>query len=246
MKRGVVWLLAALVCATLMAPAVLFDAALRHLSDGRLRLASPQGSIWRGEGWLAATDGHAALARWAQVSWRFERSGLGGLGWALALDGVPAARAMLRLEGIVIDGLALDLPVGPLAESVPHPLARAGWGGRLRLHGQGLRCDWRGVCRGGGELTLEGVRTAILPGGQLGDYRATLALSERTQALRVSSAPHSRLRLDGRSERDAAGRVLAGFDLSGESELMRVLPGLLHGVARAQADGSLRIDWPPP
>lgn len=225
------------------APAVLVDGLLRHASEGRLRLAEPAGTVWRGEGRLAlASEGDAAMP-WARLSWRFVVGGLSEAGWHLELDGQPAARALLRPNGLAFEGLALDLPIGPLAEAVPHPLARSGWSGRLRVQGQGLACGWGGQCGGGGELSFDGVRSAILPGAALGDYRVVLAAAAQGVAVRVASDVDNRLRVDGRSERDASGRFSAAFDLAGDAELMRVLPGLLHGVAQTRPDGSLRIEW---
>jgi len=53
-----------------LAPATLIDARLERASDGRLRLAEAQGSLWSGAGWIEIRDagGRAGVAR--RLAWR--------------------------------------------------------------------------------------------------------------------------------------------------------------------------------
>ena len=63
---------AAALIATLivLAPATLIDARLERASDGRLRLAEAQGSLWSGAGWIEIrdADGRAGVAK--RLAWR--------------------------------------------------------------------------------------------------------------------------------------------------------------------------------
>lgn len=246
MMRLALYVLGALLFIVASLPAALVDVALRDASDNRLRLASAVGSLWDGGGVLASGV-QTAHTPWAEVAWRFDIAALlhARIAWQLALDGRPAARIALGPRGLHLGRIDLDLPLAPIARAVPHPLAQAGWSGRVRARSEAIDCMPDRRCSGALALRLDGLRADILPGGPLGSYRATLGTSDKRMTAELASDAGNRLRVDGTLHLDGTGTPAAALELSGDDALMRVLPGVLHGVAGPLRDGVLRVDWPP-
>src|SRR5947207_13293719 len=59
-----------------LAPATLIDARLQRASDGRIRLAAAQGSLWSGTGWIELRDSHGASGVAKHLAWRVLPSSL--------------------------------------------------------------------------------------------------------------------------------------------------------------------------
>jgi hypothetical protein len=244
--RAIAFLLSLAAFALAAAPATLLDAALRDASDERLRLAAAHGTLWVGGGRLATHTGNDRLTPWIRVDWRLEPGALlrGALVWHIEADRRPAARVALAASGLTLSAIDAELPVRGLARALPHPLAQAGWDGQLRVTGETLRCVPAGACAGGLQLRVDGLRTAILPGPDLGDYVLGIRAAAGSLESDVASAAGNRLRIDGQLALAADGTPRAALDVTGDAELMRVLPGVLHGVAHAQPDGRLQVRIP--
>lgn len=247
MRHAVVFCAALCLALVSMAPASLFDAALDRATAGHLRLADAEGSIWAGRGRLAnAPDGGQGTTQaWAVLGWRWQPGALldGALGWRLTLEGRSAAVLAIHAGGWRLEDARLELPAGPLLAAIPHAAARAGWHGRLRATGPGLHCDWKMRCQGELALEWQAARVDVFPGRVLGDYRLQLAARSNVLEAALESPTGNRLRLDGTLAL-AAGRPRISLRIQGEDGLVGRLPAILHGLARPDAGGGLRIDWP--
>lgn len=244
MKRLLLFIAALCVLIAAGAPAALLDRALDAASGGRLRLADARGTLWDGHGRLAAAGDGAAHA-WAKLAWQWEAGLLlhGRLGWALRVDSQPAAGLSLGAGGWALTDAAFELPAGAVLATLAHPLARAGWHGRLRAHGPGLHCDWRARCEGSLELGWQGARVDLFPTQPLGDYLFRLRFAPDALSAQLSGAAANPLRADGTLAL-ARGKPRVELRLDGDGALLTQLPAILHGLARADPGGGLRIDWP--
>lgn len=215
------------------APATLLDAALARASDGRLRILEAEGTLWSGHGTFASLspDGRAAQP-WLVGHWRAEFAQLAGgrLGWHLEQRGSTVLQLALSSGGVDILQADFDAPLKPLLDSIPHPLARAGWRGAAHLETPGWRCDWQGACEGSLRLTWLDAGVELVPGRRFGDYElsATARGHEGTLQLRTLSGE---LRIDGSGGWNAQGRPRFDGRVEGPVEIVSRLPNVMDGVA---------------
>jgi len=203
-------------------PAGLVDAGVRQLSDGRLRIAQAQGSVWRTE-WV----GHRLALRF----------------W-LAEHGQPQLVLTVSPSGMSIEKLTLGLPLELLAAAINHPAARAGWQGGVRIDSNGLACDTRLQCAGQVNIEWHDARVSLLPGYRLGAHRALLTANGQTIELAVHT-------LEGDTRIEGLGTLVDGrvqaLDLlfTGPPDLVGRLPNVLDGHARPTATpGQVRLRFP--
>ena len=111
-----------------LAPARLLDARLDETSNGHLRLASSEGTLWSGNG-LAELRDQTGSRRWAApLSWRLRPAALlaGRLDFELATDPPVSVSAMsVSRSKIGFSGVDIRLPAATLAAGLPD---MAGWG----------------------------------------------------------------------------------------------------------------------
>ena len=174
MKR---WVLAAIgigiYLATLIAtaPGTLIDAGLQQASNGRLRIAQAQGTIWAGEGLIEIRDvgGRNAIAR--DVSWRVLPQSLwrGRLVCEVALD--RAARRFpvtMSLSQFEVANADINFPAAVLALAEPRlkPLRLSG---DVLLHTTSLSVGHGGI-RGDAVLQWHTAGSAFSPVSPIGSY----------------------------------------------------------------------------
>ncbi|MCB1914188.1 MAG: type II secretion system protein N [Rhodocyclaceae bacterium] len=231
--RLLLFALAVVVLVLWRMPATVLDSALAGASDGRLRLLDARGSVWSGSGTLASLSGDGRAAQpWLQGHWRTEFGGLasGWLGWWLREQDRTVAHLRFSAGGIELVSAELDTPLGPLLDSVPHPLARAGWRGATRLTTPGIRCDWLGACAGPARLVWTDAGVDLVPGRRFGDYelRATARGRSGTLSLRTLSGE---LRIDGEGSWNEQRRLRFDGRVEGPVEIVGRLPNVMDGIA---------------
>ncbi len=180
------------------APATLVDAALQGASNGRLRLAEAQGSLWSGAGQIEIrdTDGRIGIAK--SLAWRFLPLSLlhGHLVCEVALD--RASRylpVMISLSGIEVADADVDLPAAALGLAVPK-LMPLGLGGEVSLHVERLFIGRNGL-HGNTTLQWRAAASALTPVAPLGDYELRLEF-EGTSTHALLRTLQGPLQLDGK------------------------------------------------
>ena len=181
-----------------IAPATLIDAGLQQASNGRLRLAQAQGTIWAGSGLIEFRDvpGRNAIA--TPVSWRVLPASLwrARLVCAVGLD--PSGKPFpvtLSLSRIELMNADISLPAEVLGLAVPK-LAPLGLTGDVLIHMARLSIA-RNAVDGNAILQWRAAGSALTPVSPLGDYEIRLD-GEGTSVhayLRTIEGP---LQLDGK------------------------------------------------
>jgi len=157
------------------APATLVDAGLQRASDGKLRLAEAQGTLWSGAGQIEirAADGRIGIAK--SIAWRFLPLTLlhGHLLCELELDNATKRFPVtISLSGVELAGADMGLPATALGLAVPK-LAPLGLSGEVLLHIEQLSAGRRGVS-GAATLQWRAAGSALTSVAPLGDYELRL------------------------------------------------------------------------
>ena len=180
-----------------MAPGTLVDAGLQRASNGRLRLAQAQGTIWAGSGLLEIRDvgDRNAIAR--DVSWRVLPESLlrGHLVCEVVLDrAVRQIPVTISFSQVEVGDADINLPAAALALAEPRlkPLRLSG---EVLLHTTNLSVG-RGGMRGNAVLQWRAASSAFSPVSPLGSYE--LRLDGQGDVVRaVLSTLQGPLQLDG-------------------------------------------------
>jgi len=181
-----------------MAPATLLDARLERASDGRIRLAEAQGTLWSGKGIVEVLDaeGHAHFA--APVAWRLGARSLlrARLVYAVESSG-SASRFMVAISPsrIELENIDLRLPAAALGMAVPK-LAALEPTGALRLRVVRLAAGARSL-QGGATLEWRDAGSALSPVAPLGDYELRLDGDGRSVRATLRTLKKGPLRLEG-------------------------------------------------
>jgi general secretion pathway protein N len=221
----------------MLAPATLIDGVASRASDGRVRLAEAQGTLWSGHAEIALRNGANAV-RAGAISWRLR--GLTAAPAALAFDVTVGARPFVTrvsLSRIELNEAALSLPARALGVAIPR-LATIEPTGELLL-----RVSRLAITRDGAsfDATVEWANagSALTKVAPLGAYAMRVAHTGSTleATLRTLQGP---LQLEGRGGWMAGGQP--GFAAvarvtSRDSELKPLL-GLI-GVPRG--DGTFEL-----
>jgi general secretion pathway protein N len=165
---GIGVFLAALIA---LAPATLIDARLERASNGRLRLAGAQGSLWSGAGCIEIRDAHGTTGVAKRIAWRVRPGSLlrGRLVVEVELD--EAAKPFpvtISLSRIEIAGAGLHLPAAALGLGMPR-LAPLRLTGELAVDIPHLSLG-RGRMDGDATLQWRAAGSALTPVSPLGDY----------------------------------------------------------------------------
>lgn len=180
------------------APATLVDAGLQRASDGKLRLAEAQGTLWSGAGQIEirAADGRVGIAK--SIAWRFLPLFLlrGQLVCEIALD--QASRnfpVKLSFTGLEFANVDIDLPAMALGLAMPK-LAALSLSGDVSLHVDQLLIVRNGA-HGNAILQWHGAGSALTTVAPLGDYelRVEFEGTSTRAALHTLQGP---LQLDGK------------------------------------------------
>lgn len=180
------------------APATLVDAGLQRASDGRLRLAEAQGTLWSGSGQLEVRDagGRTGIAK--SFAWRVAPESLlrGHLVCEVGLEQdakrFPVTVSLSRIELANAD---INLPATVLGLAVPK-LAPLGLTGDVQIHVARLSVA-RDEMQGNATLQWRAAGSALSPVSPLGDYE--LRLEGEGSAVRASLRTlQGPLQLDGK------------------------------------------------
>lgn len=226
-------------------PASWMDHVVSELTEGRVRLASSEGSLWQGRAMLAAADPQRHLIAVRPLKWRFGIQAA-PLAVSFELHGSERllASLLLRPAGVQVRSLEIDLPLASLTQAVSHPVARAGWLGRLDIRSAGLFCNWRGHCDG--RLIADWLDAAldIVPGRRFGDHRLNIAASGEALQLHLHSLD-SEFRIEARGAIDSGGRFALQGTIEGDPEIVDRLPNIMDRNARPSGQpGRTRIQFP--
>lgn len=180
------------------APATLVDSGLRHASQGRLRLAEAQGTLWSGSGQIEVRDtgGRTGVAK--SLAWRVAPESLlrGHLVCEVELDQAITRFPMkISLSRIELANADISLPATVLSLGVPK-LAPLGLTGDVLLHIASLTIERKGM-QGNATLQWRDAGSVLTPISPLGDYELRLDGEGATihAYLRTIQGP---LRLEGK------------------------------------------------
>jgi general secretion pathway protein N len=154
-----------------MAPATLADAALQGASDGRLRLADAEGTLWSGGGQIEIRDAGGRIGTAKRLAWRLRPAALlrARLAYEITLESgprpFPFALSWSRIEFANAD---ISLPAAALGLGVPR-LAPLGLTGDMQIHITSLSVARDGM-EGSGTLQWRGAGSVLTPISPLGDY----------------------------------------------------------------------------
>jgi general secretion pathway protein N len=182
-----------------LAPATLIDARLERASDGRLRLAEAQGSLWSGAGWIEIRDAHGTAGVAKRVAWRVLPESLlrGRLVAEVKLDQdakpFPVTISLSRME---IADAGINLPAAALGLGMPR-LAPLRLTGEVLVKVAHLSLE-RGRMDGDATLQWRAAGSALTPVWPLGDYEVSIKA--------VGPAVHAALRtLEGPLQLEGKG-----------------------------------------
>lgn len=179
------------------APATLVDAGLQRGSQGRLRLAQANGTVWSGSGQMEIRDasGTAGIAK--AFAWHVLPESLlrGHLVCEIELD-LPAKRfpVTVSLTSVELAGADISLPATVLGLGIPK-LAPLGLTGEVLIHITTLSVA-RNAMQGNATVRWRAAGSTLTPVSPLGDYEVRLYGEAMTMHafLRTIKGP---LQLDG-------------------------------------------------
>jgi general secretion pathway protein N len=223
------------------APATLVDAGLQRASDGRLRLAEAQGTLWSGAGQIEirAAGGRTGVAK--SLAWLVLPASLlrGHLVCEVELD--QAARRFpvtISLSRIELAGADINLPAAVLGLAVPK-LAPLRLTGDARLHVESLSVG-RGGMQGNATLQWLAAGSALTPVSPLGDYE--LRLKDEGAMVHASLRTlHGPLQLDGKGSWAKGGPPVFLATARIPPQHQQQLAPLLRLIAVERGDGSFEL-----
>ncbi len=224
-----------------MAPAAWLDTALRDASQGRLRLAEAQGSLWAGSGRIELRDADRTGGIARAVTWHLRPAYLlrGRLQYEIRLGqaGRPFPLS-LGVAQVEVSDADLQLPAAALAFAEPRlvPLELTG---DLTLHIDRLAVS-RSAVGGSGTLQWLGAGSALTQVSPLGDYelRAEDDRSGLRLALRTLRGP---LQLDGQGAWTPGSRPQFAGTARVPPEYQQQLSPLLRLIAIDRGGGSFLL-----
>ncbi len=217
----IVALLGAVFVGAMFVPASFADAALAHATQGRVRLAQADGTVWNGSARLVLAEGRSAggdaaaafpaaddalvagVAIPGRVGWSIRALPLlvGQLDAQLRFDRVTQP---LRVHGawgeVRIDAGAIDLPSVELGR-LGSPWNTVRPSGALRLSWENLVLRRSGL-DGRAQIELRGASSAMTPVRPLGSYRVDVVGSGSRAELSIATIDGP-LRLQGNGSFDA-------------------------------------------
>lgn len=223
------------------APATLVDAGLQRASDGRLRLAEAQGTLWSGTGQLEIRDTGRRTGVAKSIAWRVVPESLlrGHLvcevGLEQATERFPVTISLSRIKLANAD---ISLPASALGLGVPK-LAPLELTGEVRLQVSNLSIG-RSATRGGATLQWRAAGSALTPVSPLGDYELRLVW-EGTAVRATLHTLQGPLWLDGKGSwtRGDSPAFLAIARIPPQHQ--QQLAPLLRLIAVERGDGSFEL-----
>lgn len=236
-KRLLFVVLLAVAIIVVAAPASLMDVLLAKATGGRLRLMQTSGTLWHGSGVFVslAPDGRSAQP-WLSGNWASELDlSSASIAWRLEEAELIVLRVALDPSGISVSRAAFDAPLRALLDSLPSPIARAGWRGVLRIESEGIGCNWRQECRGNAQLTWLDAGVDLLPQQRFGDYEITAEATGQDGRFRIRTLGGD-IRIDGQGGWRLGGSPRFNGEISGPEAIVGRLPNVMDGYAFPTSD----------
>ena len=223
------------------APASLIDAGLQQETEGRLRLAEAQGTLWSGTGLIEIRDrmhrsGVAKSITWQVLPAYFLRGQLRcDIGLDLAPKRFPVTISMATIEVADAD---INLPAAALGLAIPK-LAPLGLTGDVLLHVARLSFG-RSAIQGNATLQWRGAGSAFTRVSPLGDYE--LRLDGDGAAVRASLRTlQGPLQLDGQGSWAGGGNPAFRGTARIPPEQRQQLSPLMRMIAVERSEGSFEL-----
>ncbi|MBI3529675.1 MAG: type II secretion system protein N [Betaproteobacteria bacterium] len=227
----------------IQAPATLVDAGLQQASNGRLRLAQAQGTIWAGAGQLEIRDLGSRNAIAKDIAWRVLLESLwrGRLVSEVELD--RAARRFpitATLSKFEIANADINLPAAALAFAEPRlkPLRLSG---DVLLHTTNLSIGRDGLL---GNVTLQwrAAGSAFSPVSPIGSYELRLDGQGNTVHALLSTL-QGPLRLDGSGSWANGGNAAFQATVRVPPQYREQLTPLLRMISVQRDEGSFELQF---
>jgi general secretion pathway protein N len=224
------------------APATLIDARLARASEGRLRLAEAQGSLWSGAGWIEIreAEGRAGIAK--RVAWRVLPTSLlrGRLVAEVELDqAVEPFPVTMSLSSIEILQAGITLPAAALGLGMPK-LAPFRLTGDVLVKIPRLSLE-RGRVDGNATLQWRAAGSALTPVSPLGDYEVQFKAAGRAMQAALSTL-EGPLQLDGKGAWSNGGPPSFLATARVPAQLREQLSPLFRLVAIERGPGIFELD----
>lgn len=223
------------------APATLIDARLQRASDGRLRLAEAQGTVWSGAGQLEIRDARGRNGVAKPLTWHLRPGDLlrARLGYEIGLD--PGSRPFpvtVFASRIELADADIGLPAATLGYLVPR-LAPLGLSGEVNVQVQRLSIGPR-LTRGSATLQWRNAGSALSPVSPLGEYE--LRLAGDGPAVHVTLATlQGPLQLDGQGSWGNGRKSVFLATARMPPQLQPRLAPFLRLIAVERGDGSFAL-----
>ncbi len=225
----------------IIAPATLIDAGLKRASDGRLRLAEAQGTLWSGSGQIEIRDagGREGIAK--SLAWRISPLSLlrGHLVCEVGLEQATKRFPMtVSLSRIELANAAISLPAAALGLAVPQ-LAPLELTGEVQLQVSSLSIT-RDATRGSATLQWRAAGSALSPVSPLGDYELRIK-GEGPAVHATLNTLQGPLRLDGKGSWTHGGSPAFLAVARVPPQHQQQLAPLLRLIAVERGDGSFEL-----
>ena len=224
----------------LTAPASLVDARVRDATDGRVRLVGTRGTVWQGEGVVAAADG-----RWrVPLAWRLDPLALarGSIVLTLVPTAAAAARGTVTAEDdtVQLTGVHVDLPAAAIESAWTRaPVPRLD--GVLTLDAPSFRAQGP---RTDGTFDVQWSRARVRLAGfgaSLGTVDAHGRPDSGGTAVALQSQGGDILLRGTATWRE--GRAGVDATLTPAATLSPALLAAVRALGRTEPDGSVRVSW---
>ena len=226
------------------APASLLAARLSSATQGRVRMADPQGTIWSGHTRLAIANatGSSDIDR---VDWSFSPASLAA--GRLAFDVGASSRgldATARIARSVrewsLRGASLKLDARNISTWVPMVAA---WHpeGRIAIASDALAWDDEGKATGKARIAWDDAAISLTDVRPLGRYTLEVTADHGPADLVLATADGA-LRLTGHGRIEPPSRLSFSGEARGEGPNAPALEPLLNLMGLKRADGSRAID----
>jgi len=225
-----------------MAPATLVDAGLQSASEGRLRLAEAQGTLWSGSGQLEIRGAGGSIGPATDLAWHFRPGGLLRAQLAFEIRSDREAlpfRLAISWSRIELANATISLPAASLGVGIPR-LAPLGLTGEMRIHVADLTVA-RGATTGAATLQWRAAGSALTPISPLGDYEVRFkADGLATQAVLSTLEGPLQMHGSGTWSNSAAPTFLAAVLVP--AEYREQLVPLLRLIAVERSPGNFELN----
>ncbi len=256
-----VWgaLVGALAALVWQLPAAWLADGLGTMTQGRLQMLEPRGTVWRGQARIAVTGGPDSIDRVmlpGVLGWRLAPTlGAGMPGLRVDLhhpDLVPQPVPIVGHVGLSGWGVQMQMPAAEGRASLDLPASWLGglgapWntldlGGRMVIQFRELggRWPWAGPpeLRIGLRIRMQSLSSRVVALPVLGSYELEIGGTEAI-TLTLSSLPSSALQLQGRGQWKPGGRLEFQGQASAAAGRQEALSNLLNIIGRRDGNRSV-------